>query len=51
MLSRLVRKPQIQQLVLMRGPKKKGGAAKKDDELLSNDIINIWKDRPDIEIH
>ena len=33
----------------MRGPKKKGGA-KKEDGPLSNDIINIWKERQDPEI-
>jgi hypothetical protein len=34
---------------MIRGPKKKG-VAKKDDGPVSEDILNIWKDRTDPEI-
>lgn len=36
--------------LMARGPKKKGGAVKKDDTPVSADISNIWKERTDPEI-
>ena len=32
---------------MTRGPKKKGGGVKKDEGPISEDIVNIWKDRSD----
>lgn len=49
MLSKILRRIDLRS-ALTRGPKKKGGGAKKDEGPLSEDIVNIWKERKDPEI-